>query len=1438
MTARPLTHRKKKTRRKNRHKSLLDKIHRDAIENGAQTASSHAAKVIESRDDDDDEDAESSLLAHSSSHDSSSIGLSRFASDSVSCVKSKKVSFDDRFYYISFDDAFEASYGDDEPHHASRFDEVSCGRTGVPWWWALGHESVEDSSLMDDEGNSIQREDVARSPRGQGPWFDDNYDMSIPRTEEPDGHRIESHLSCESWISEIGQEVELDLDDQTECSGDHSLLTRGSLNYQPKKPSPSEDKGVCGHSNANAGELNTPNQPESDTQLPKKSGLDNTAMTEGQKTSRTKSTSTRSLVEQGVQSDDREPTLSESTRKTVAGTRAVLTNGIINVKEQKGHLNRSFRKKSRLSTISEDGVAESSTITRSTLSDTKSLPSKQVEESIVVGGSAFTSTTKADIKPPSTILAEISKTKLFLQTNLTKLNKLSAKTNEENGCDRKQFPFINLESVEAVTQTSMSKSLAAKAMRKLPLVGLRKPKSSVPTARNGSGSVQPDVHQQTLMNKPSGHNHTLKSELGKSPDTTFSLDTIEEAFSILPQVPECTLKPNSRDRMQPPIIEDNDDVDGGKSPPHVKCSLRSRTVVDTDAQDTGEVEIYFQPTMAFSVISDALPSEFLEELPTNVAAEQSKTGLDRSLGERTAECLSGKNSNTPVDESCSVIGLAQEIQTITPEMPNVNMICSGRTSPVNVSDNPLSAVVKPPNEPDFILSVLSTSPDCQLVQTCSYPSITQSTDSTLEAGAAPLSSVMDHLALESPTHNEFPSEVETFPTSLITENAPHVNPTPRKRSLLASPRALWVNQTSNQMVSNHQHITPITTKGVQHFSKLPTSQDNSCSTLPSVDPFAFESLTPKEFPDQANTSPELLINKKPPHENSTPLKFTSRTSPRACWVKGKSNQEVLNRKQLIPITMIRGEPISTLPTCQDNASLHTSTSPACIWIRKNNTQPRNESTGYLAVSNTTVDQLTTFATSQIDEEKGTPSPYAVPEHLSASSTSTASTKSQHSIPKPVQDSVRMVPHQAISRCGSHLVDTDLDACQNGSMHANTSPHDNRNESFSKLLQSSASREYILEEVPAQAAAGIPESPAQAVTESPALVPIPQSQSSSSKSQLSQLSGLNEDDLTHSFESMLTLDWDLFDDISDIKSNGFSFLCKQPICQKIDTQCDDHIRDQGAGLEHADSHLTKNNHSGLFCKHPKLEPLESRNDDDEFVEGGVASLRDERNKFDIAEAAYEAICHCVGHEQFSDILGDPIKVDDSPGLGVSIEKTRSRKIEKKKRKPKKLLTPINEEDPFQVREVPMDGSLSDTQTSKHQHCSLPASTELKCQSMKNVPVDLCNDPVRVEQSWPAPSKNKIKSMFTFFGRKKKLKGKDIDVLTLIQSNGFMESIMKEIQLEARGKTRTSDFSCIERNDNGIDDLDFPSGFSDMLIKQIAEEAVKKCLEDLSEGKHGT
>jgi hypothetical protein len=161
---------------------------------------------LESRDDhgeyDSDHETEFSLSLLSTS--SSTLGLSKFASESVS---------DCGFLFRSAFSDEKSSLLQDIDMFARETSGVSQVEEG-PWWWSFGRPSqgvsvVDSSSLFDDDGHAVEREEM---------------DCKREAPEAPVSPRFESLLSCDTMESNMGQEVELDTDDHTVFSGYYSVL--------------------------------------------------------------------------------------------------------------------------------------------------------------------------------------------------------------------------------------------------------------------------------------------------------------------------------------------------------------------------------------------------------------------------------------------------------------------------------------------------------------------------------------------------------------------------------------------------------------------------------------------------------------------------------------------------------------------------------------------------------------------------------------------------------------------------------------------------------------------------------------------------------------------------------------------------------------------------------------------------------------------------------------------------------------------------------------------------------------------------------------------------------------------------------------------------------------------------------------------------------------
>jgi hypothetical protein len=284
--------------------------------------------------------------------------------------------------------------------------------------------------------------------------------------------------------------------------------------------------------------------------------------------------------------------------------------------------------------------------------------------------------------------------------------------------------------------------------------------------------------------------------------------------------------------------------------------------------------------------------------------------------------------------------------------------------------------------------------------------------------------------------------------------------------------------------------------------------------------------------------------------------------------------------------------------------------------------------------------------------------------------------------------------------------------------------------------------------------------------------------------------------------------------NDTLDNGLDLFPKQATCEGANIlESEDGDIDEGVGTAD-DAHNSKTYGFRYLCQQAicgKQQPDED--DENELVvkDGRPVSSNELQPRSNHAEATYEALCSCMGHEQFSDVLGASLHVDNFSGRLDRVqrkEKQRKKKL-KKKSKPGReavLLSSIQEEtqatsSPAQCNTV---GSDSDT-AALVQNLSLPQTHK---DSQLTAPIKLVK---------PVPTKTK-RSIFRVFKQKKKRKDtsdEPRDIFSLIESNTFMERIMHEIQMETQQVSRSP------QDTN-----------ADLLAEQIAIEAVKKCLEDSS------
>ena len=310
----------------------------------------------------------------------------------------------------------------------------------------------------------------------------------------------------------------------------------------------------------------------------------------------------------------------------------------------------------------------------------------------------------------------------------------------------------------------------------------------------------------------------------------------------------------------------------------------------------------------------------------------------------------------------------------------------------------------------------------------------------------------------------------------------------------------------------------------------------------------------------------------------------------------------------------------------------------------------------------------------------------------------------------------------------------------------------------------------------------------------------------------------------SFDSAMTPLLTFSEDIRDAKGNGFGLSnFAQNVCHATDMRDNLRAIDNCHHAKMQDNERIKEDfNKSEIVETEKIEPHEKlRNETSATFSGGVEGqdvqtgdgmtipkcVNEYLPNTNCFESACEAACQFIGQDEFSDILEDSMRAVPESRRGITKKKMRGTKRRTKK---DTLLSPIDENKPDTYQVVSKAEVVQDEQAilftkNTHQNALDVAKPIAPASTLPKV----------------APVKKK-RRIFGLFSRKKKKETRD--VLSLIQSDTFMADIINDIRIDDQ---QTKDLkSAIIRKSN--DDL--PDGFSELLVEQIAEEAVKICLQD--------
>ncbi|KAL3789578.1 hypothetical protein ACHAWO_009141 [Cyclotella atomus] len=1351
---------------------------------------------LESRDDYDhshEDVAHNEEYSIASSSAESTLGLSKFASDSISDCN--------YLFRIAFSDDMSAMLLQDTTFSPTR--AASSKGNNVPWWWSFGRQQSKSTvslapSLFDDEGYEVHREDIEHDPEVE---------------EEPVGgggtEEFQSLISCYSEASEMrivqrvqGQEVMLDFDkkqavfssyideskpmeemlDETRCQPESMVNVAVDTEIEPT---------VSGHADGDEHQCvvkvasgNISIQSEKDNQ----STTDETRYSKGNESSvvsqlgqesmndseeeTTKAGSGSASCDKTVKAGSAFSGMTVSGMKSSDGAKKVVHNPP--VKERVGRKKKSlfgrFLSRTHLAAIAEDEVTE------------------RGGPEVVAGLAVHVPEEKSAVTLVECIQSPVETTPTDLANEVRK----------------EEMPLIN-----------EPEQTAAKSKRKKSsFFGFKKPKSFVPIPRRKLRWDAPVA--VTGMNFPVEPEASAVALPTTCEDASATNDNTSVSFASAARsaaVSEASIGELS----QLQSVQDNGNMSVAKIAP----TLHSRTVIGTNFDDTDEVEIHLVSTFGNATDGVSLPT--LAGNPSGLGSA-SKSILDvAEVKDIKQNCSDITGSSTL---SLSAAGNVEEAGAL-------DVLCGPMISLGSVEgiERAYTSGFDKSNESGSKKGRQSVARSVSSKSASVISARSRSTSKT------PLytASVGSRAAVEMSATQGSVKSIQ--PISLPRSTAPvQQSVAPSVSSKSASLKLVQSRSTSKTLLSFTALI------GSKAVVEEPASQSLS------------ESAQHSAAPSVVSKSASL----KSVRSQST-LKPTA--APRAA-VEGPTTQSLVESIQ--PIL----NPTSVAPAQQSVTPSVTSRSASAAQSRS--TPPSfAASVGSKAVSNQLIQQPTSVASitkSKKDEssdrshssEKDQVHVIQVNEQINNEASSGAvqasSSRSTKTATNPIsaEAAAAQDTKDGDNSCTKYLSSSPDDVVSpseqlissqsNGGLKSNT----NHQDSHSISIYGSAAEQVEVQSRSRHSKSTIPDNFATGMNDEPesqspdmatglhvkTQVPIEIMTGATQPTPFGLLSpnadvsGSEDGEYSMtSFYSAMTPGLTLSNDVQDNEMDGFGFFCRQPSYEEVqDVQDDKHARVEAPDLETKDQ--PKNTWFSFLCRQEATYPVENQVEEqregvaeDSAVkeEGFVANNRtvnDAPPKANFLENACKAACQCIAQDEFADLLEDSMRVGIVRRQKKRPKSKKNMKKQIKKRSKKnKLLSPIREEAGDAVTPLPAPPNRESIISLTEQSESNPSNTQREM----------------IDSHVAPPIQKKKRMFFNIFARKKrKAVSKEKDVLSLIQSDTFMAGIMNEIKMDIQQTGIASD---IKNTDDVVKSDDLPDEFSELLAEQIAEEALKICLEDL-------
>lgn len=1373
---------------------------------------------LESRDDYDhshEDVAHNEEYSIASSSAESTLGLSKFASDSISDCN--------YLFRIAFSDDMSAMLLQDTTFSPTR--AASSKGNNVPWWWSFGRQQSKSTvslapSLFDDEGYEVHREDIEHDPEVE---------------EEPVGgggtEEFQSLISCYSEASEMrivqrvqGQEVMLDFDkkqavfssyideskpmeemlDETRCQPESMVNVAVDTEIEPT---------VSGHADGDEHQCVV---KVASGNISIQSEKDNQSTTDETRYSKGNESFVVSQLGQDVMNDSEEETTkagsgsassdksvkagSAFSGKTVSGMKSsdgakkVVHNPPVKVRvgRKKKSLFGRFLPRTRLAAIAEHEVTE------------------RGGPEVVAGLAVHVPEEKSAVTLVKCIQSPVETTP----------------TDLANEVPKEEMPLIN-----------EPEQTAAKSKRKKSsFFGFKKPKSFVPIPRRKLRWDAPVVTAVTGINFPVEPEASAVALPTTCEDASATNDNTSVSFASAARsaaVSEASIGELS----QLQSVQDNGNMSVAKLAP----TLHSRTVIGTNFDDTDEVEIHLASTFGNATDRVSLPT--LAGNPSGLGSA-SKSILDvaevKDIKQNFSD-ITGSTTLPTLQESLHSLSAAGNVEEAGAmdvlggpmiSLGSVEGIERAYTSGSNKSNESgskkgqQSVARSVSSKSATVISARSRSTSKTPLYTASVGSRAAVEMSATQGSVKSIQPISLPRSI-APVQQSVAPSVSSKSASLKSVQSRSTSKTLLSFTALIGSKAVKEEPASQSLSESAQHS--VAPSVVSKSASLKSVRSQSTLKLTAAPRAAVEGPTTQSLvesnqpisnptsvaPAQQSVTPSVTSRSASAAQSrSTPLSFAASVGSKAV-VEEPATQSSVESNQLIqqPTSVAS---ISKSKKDESSDRSHSSQNDQVPVIQVNEKINNEASSGAVQASSS---RSTKTATNPISAEAAAAQ--------DAKDGDNSCTKYLSSSP----DDVVSPSEQSIS------------SQSNGGQKSIT----NHQDSHSISIYGSAAEQEEVQSRPRHSKSSIPDNFATDMNDEPESQSPDMATCLHVKTQVSievmtgatqptpfgllspntDVSGSEHDECSMtSFYSAMTPGLTLSNDVQDNKMNGLGFFCRQPSYNEEvqDVQDDKHARVDAPDLETKDQ--PKNTWFSFLCRQEATYPVENQveeqregvaEDSSVKEEGFIASSRpvnDAPPKANFLENACEAACQCIAQDEFADLLEDSMRVGIVRRQKKRPKSKKNMKKQIKKRSKKdKLLSPIREEAGDAVTPLPAPSNRETIISLTEQSESNPSNTQREM----------------IDSHVAPPIQKKKRRFFNIFARKKrKAVSKEKDVLSLIQSDTFMAGIMNEIKMDIQ---QTGNASDIKNTNDVVKSDDLPDEFSELLADQIAEEALKICLEDL-------